>query len=56
MFAQDARTFNIPEEVFGPCACGSHLQGKKLDVIGLYNEDFCFFIEDIDLAFCEPVQ
>jgi len=51
MFTQDAGQFSIPEEVFGPCAGAALYRKKMLDEIGLFDEDFFLFIEDVDLAF-----
>jgi O-antigen biosynthesis protein len=51
MFEQDAGRFDIPEEVFGPCAGAALYRKKMLDEIGLFDEDFFLFMEDVDLAF-----
>jgi len=51
MFSLDAGQFNIPEEVFGPCAGAALYRKKLLDEIGLFDEDFFLFMEDVDLAF-----
>ena len=51
MFEQDTGQFDIPEEVFGPCAGAGLYRKKMLDEIGLFDEDFFLFMEDVDLAF-----
>jgi hypothetical protein len=49
-FEQDAGQYDIPEEVFGPCAGAALYRKKMLDEIGLFDEDFFLFMEDVDLA------
>ncbi len=43
----DAET---PEEVFGPCAAAALYRRKMLDEIGLFDESFYTYYEDVDLA------
>jgi GT2 family glycosyltransferase len=51
MFEQDAGQFDVPGEVFGPCAGAALYRKKMLNEIGLFDEDFFLFMEDVDLAF-----
>jgi GT2 family glycosyltransferase len=39
-----------PEEVFGPCAGAALYRRTMLDEIGLFDEDFFTYYEDVDLA------
>jgi len=39
-----------PREVFGPCAGAALYRRAMLDVIGLFDEDFWAYLEDVDLA------
>jgi len=39
-----------PEEVFGPCAGAALYRRAMLDEIGLFDEDFFVYYEDVDLA------
>ncbi len=41
---------NIPTEVFGPCAGAALYRRAMLDEIGLFDEDFFAYLEDVDLA------
>jgi GT2 family glycosyltransferase len=50
-FEQDNRQYNHEEEVFGPCAGAALYRKTMLDEIGLFDEDFFLFMEDVDLAF-----
>lgn len=51
MFEPDCGQFERKEEVFGACAGGAIYRKKMLDRIGLFDEDFFLFMEDVDLAF-----
>jgi GT2 family glycosyltransferase len=51
MFEQDNRQYNRREEVFGPCAGAALYRKEMLDEIGLLDEDFFLYMEDVDLAF-----
>jgi GT2 family glycosyltransferase len=51
MFQEDTGQFDAPEEVFGPCGGAALYRKKMLDEIGLFDEDFFLFMEDVDLAF-----
>jgi len=48
---QDHGQYNNAEEVFGPCAGAALYRRSMLDEIGLFDEDFFLFMEDVDLAF-----
>jgi hypothetical protein len=50
-FEPDRGQYDRPEEVFGPCAGAALYRKKMLDKIGLFDEDFFLFMEDVDLAF-----
>ena len=39
-----------PEEVFGPCAGAALYRREMLDAVGLFDEDFVAYMEDVDLA------
>ncbi len=47
----DTGQFDLPEEIFGPCAGAALYRRSMLDEIGLFDEDFFLFMEDVDLAF-----
>jgi GT2 family glycosyltransferase len=47
----DHGQFDVAEEVFGPCAGAALYRRSMLDEIGLFDEDFFLFMEDVDLAF-----
>ncbi|PKL58778.1 MAG: hypothetical protein CVV34_00995 [Methanomicrobiales archaeon HGW-Methanomicrobiales-5] len=47
----DHGPFDSAEEVFGPCAGAALYRRSMLDEIGLFDEDFFLFMEDVDLAF-----
>jgi GT2 family glycosyltransferase len=51
MLEPDDGRYNAQEEVFGPCAGAALYRKKMLDEIGLFDEDFFLYIEDVDLAF-----
>jgi len=40
----------VPTEVFGPCAAAALYRRAMLDQIGLFDEDFFAYLEDVDLA------
>ena len=48
---QDHGQYDTSEEVFGPCAGAALYRRSMLDEIGLFDEDFFLFMEDVDLAF-----
>lgn len=47
----DHGQYDISEEIFGPCAGAALYRRTMLDEIGLFDEDFFLFMEDVDLAF-----
>jgi GT2 family glycosyltransferase len=51
MYEEDTSQYNICEEIFGPCAGAALLRKAMLDEIGLFDEDFFLYMEDVDLAF-----
>jgi len=46
----DNRLETEPVEVFGPCAGAALYRRAMLDEIGLFDEDFFAYLEDVDLA------
>lgn len=51
MFEPDLGQYDSQEEVFGPCAGAALYREEMLDEIGLFDEDFFLYMEDVDLAF-----
>lgn len=51
IFEEDKGQYGNEEEVFGPCGGAALFRKKMLDEIGLFDEDFFLFMEDVDLAF-----
>ncbi|MCX6677066.1 MAG: glycosyltransferase family 2 protein [Methanothrix sp.] len=51
MFQKDNGQYNRCEEVFGPSAGAALYRREMLDEIGLFDEDFFLYMEDVDLAF-----
>lgn len=51
MFEKDTGQFDTPEEVFGPCAAAALYRREMFDDIGLFDEDFFLYLEDVDIAF-----
>jgi hypothetical protein len=51
MFEEDTGQFERSEEVFGPCAAAALYRRELFDDIGLFDEDFFLFMEDVDIAF-----
>jgi GT2 family glycosyltransferase len=47
----DHGQYDVAEEIFGPCAGAALYRRSMLDEIGLFDEDFFLFMEDVDLAF-----
>jgi GT2 family glycosyltransferase len=47
----DTGQYDTPDEIFGPCAGAALFRRSMLDEIGLFDEDFFLFMEDVDLAF-----
>jgi GT2 family glycosyltransferase len=51
MFEQDLGQYDLQEEVFGACAGAALYRKSMLEEIGLFDEDFFLYMEDVDLAF-----
>lgn len=51
MFERDMGQYEAMEEVFGPCAGAALYRRSMLDEVGLFDEDFFAYMEDVDLAF-----
>lgn len=51
MSEQDIGQYESIEDIFCPCAGAAMYKRDMLQEIGLFDEDFCAYMEDIDLAF-----
>ncbi|GAB6265112.1 MAG: glycosyltransferase family 2 protein [Methanothrix sp.] len=51
MFEPDRGQYEFVEEVFGACAGAALYRRDMMDEIGLFDEDFFLYLEDVDLAF-----
>jgi GT2 family glycosyltransferase len=51
MFEVDNGQYDSREEIFGPCAGAAIYRRNMLNEIGLFDEDFFLYMEDVDLAF-----
>jgi GT2 family glycosyltransferase len=51
MGESDNGQYDIAEEVFGACAGAALFRHAMLEEIGLFDEDFFLYMEDVDLAF-----
>jgi len=51
IFEDDTGLYEQETEVFGPCAGAALYRRSMLDQIGLFDEDFFLYMEDVDLAF-----
>jgi len=51
IFENNNGQFGEREDVFGPCAGAALYRKTMLDEIGLFDEDFFLYMEDVDLAF-----
>ncbi|HON82102.1 MAG TPA: glycosyltransferase family 2 protein [Methanoregulaceae archaeon] len=51
MFQKDEGQFDVPGEVFGPCAGAALYRKEMLEEIGFFDEDFFMYMEDVDVAF-----
>ncbi|MDO9325358.1 MAG: glycosyltransferase family 2 protein [Methanoregula sp.] len=51
MSESDHGQYDVAEEIFGPCAGAALYRRSMLNEIGLFDEDFFLFMEDVDLAF-----
>lgn len=47
----DCGQYDHPEEVFGACAGAALYRKAMLDEVGLFDEDFFMYMEDVDLSF-----
>jgi len=47
----DNGQYDRAEEIFGPCAGAALYRHSMLDEVGLFDEDFFLYMEDVDLAF-----
>lgn len=50
-YEQDKGQYDHLIDIFGPCAGAAMYRRKMLDEIGLFDEDFFAYMEDVDLAF-----
>lgn len=50
MFESDRGQYNSHEEIFGACAGAALYRKEMLREIGLFDEDFFLYMEDVDLA------
>jgi GT2 family glycosyltransferase len=51
MSEYDIGQYQSVENVFGPCGCAAMYKREMLEEIGLFDEDFYAYAEDVDLAF-----
>jgi GT2 family glycosyltransferase len=51
IFETDTGQYEDEIEVFGPCAGAALYRRSMLDEVGLFDEDFFLYMEDVDLAF-----
>lgn len=51
MSEPDKGQYDTLQEVFGPCAGAALYRKEMLEEIGLFDEDFFLYMEDVDLAF-----
>jgi len=51
MFEVDTGQFETSEEVFGPSAAAALYRKEMFNDIGLFDEDFFLYLEDVDIAF-----
>jgi hypothetical protein len=49
-YEADEGQWDQPGEVFGPCGGGALYKRAMLDEVGMYDEDFFCYFEDVDLA------
>jgi hypothetical protein len=51
IFEKDTGQYDSAEDIFGPCAGAAMYKKDMLQEVGLFDEDFCAYVEDVDLAF-----
>jgi GT2 family glycosyltransferase len=51
IFEKDAGQYDSMKDIFGPCAGAAMYKRDMLQEIGLFDEDFGAYMEDVDLAF-----
>ncbi len=51
MYEEDTGQYDRIEEVFGPCGGAALYRRLMLEEVGLFDEDFFLYMEDVDLAF-----
>ncbi len=51
MFEVDRGQYEASIDIFGPCAGAALYRKKMLEEVGLFDEDFFLYMEDVDLAF-----
>lgn len=51
IFEKDAGQYDSIDDIFGPCAGAAMYKKEMLQEVGLFDEDFCAYVEDVDLAF-----
>lgn len=51
MSEKDMGQYESIEDIFGPCAGAAMYKRDMLQEVGLFDEDFCAYMEDVDLAF-----
>ena len=51
MYEPDRGQYDRPDEVFSPCAGAALYRREMLNEVGLFDEDFFCYMEDVDLAF-----
>ena len=51
IFEKDIGQYECIDDIFGPCAGAAMYKKEMLQEVGLFDEDFCAYVEDVDLAF-----
>ncbi len=51
MYSKDRGQYDLLQDVFGACAGAALYRRLMIDQIGLFDEDFFLYMEDVDLAF-----
>ncbi len=47
---KDSPDFNVPKEVFGGCGVAIAMKRKMFDQMGMFDEDYFLYCEDVDIA------